>query len=242
MKEAATKILEHPDKEEILAKLISEVSINDINEWLESKYVNVGESKFILSKKVLSLFKSDYLDFYKTMKTDLVKVKSSTEDSMKLELNNNSAYHKALENYVNNEVDIKVIVKRLVAAIEIRAGQVFDQIQEDTRNVKLDRTLVEWFNALSNILEKYDTILNGSPDNINIQNNINIQVVDDHINVVYNIIKDILTKLDYDTSLLFIDKFNDAMKNLKSKEVLPVSERLEEAQILNTSISTKLDL
>lgn len=241
----ATKIMSHPDKDEILNKLVSGVSAKDIAEWLESKYINVGERKFVLSEKVISSFEKTYLDFYNVVRDDIDKTKTNltAEEELKLQINGSPNYHKALEQYVNNEVDIKTMVKRVVAAIEMRASQVFDQIQEDPRNIKMDRTLIEWFNVLTGLLEKYDVILNGNPENINIQNNISIQVVDDRINIVYNIIREILTKLDYDTSLLFIELFNDGMKKLNS-ETLPIvasqEERIEDVKILASDVDAKL--
>lgn len=246
-KNIALKILEHPDKDEIISKLLSGTSVSDIAEWLEAKYVSVGEKKFVLSEKVISSFQKDYLDIYNIIREDIAKTKTNkltAEEELKLEIQGSPQYHNILEKYANNEVDIKVIVKRLVATIETRAAQVFDQIQEDPRNIKMDRTLIEWFNTLTVVLEKYDTILNGNPDQINIQNNINIQIVDQHINVVYNVIKEILSKLDYDTSLLFIDMFNEEMKKLeplKAKMILPQEERMKEAEVLSEVINGKLE-
>jgi len=245
-KNIALKILEHPDKDEIITKLLTGVPASDIHEWLDAKYISVGEKKFALPDKVISAFQKDYLDIYSIIKDDVGKTKSNkltAEEELKQEIQGSPLYHKTLEQYVDKELDIKVVVKRMVANVEIRAAQMFDQIQEDPRNIKADRTLIEWFNTLIAILEKYDTILNGSPDQINIQNNINIQVVDDHINVVYNVIKEILSKLDYDTSLLFIEMFNDAMKKLKGTEqqiVTSPEARMADVQVLNETVVAKL--
>jgi hypothetical protein len=245
-KSLALKILEHPDKDEIITKLLSAVSVSDIHEWLESKYTNDGEKKFVLSSKVISTFQKDYLDIYNIIREDIAKTKTnlSSEEELKLEIQGSPVYHRALEQYANSEVDIKVIVKRVVAAIEVRASQVFDQIQEDPRNIKMDRTLIEWFNTLTMLLEKYDTILNGNPEQVNIQNNINIQVVDDHINVVYNVIKEILSKLDYDTSLLFIEMFNEEMQKFKggrAEAAISPEIRLAEVKNINESVIAKLE-
>jgi hypothetical protein len=238
----ATKILQHPDKEEILSKLLMGFSACDIAEWLSAKYAEDTEKDFVLSEKTISTFQKDYLDIYSAIKEDLEKTHSNKlapQDELKLEIQGSSSYHKALEKYIDSEVDIKTTVRKLVANAELRVSQMFDIIQEDPRNFKADRTLLEWFSTLANILEKYDNILNGSPDQINIQNNINIQVVDEHINVVYNVIREILSKLDYDTSLLFIELFNEEMKKIKSPKdtaILPVDVRLAEAKSLEAKL------
>lgn len=241
----AKRFLKHPDKDEIIGKLLAGISSADIAEWLRAKYNPLTEKTFIFSEKYITSFKDEYLDFYTAMRQDLEKTKSNITASQQLqtEIQGTSAYHTALEKYADKEVDIKSIIKKLVVNAELRLSQMFDLMQEDTYNFKPDRTLIEWFNTLTNILEKYDTILNGSPDQINIQNNINIQVVDDHINVIFNIIKEILTKLDYDTSLLFIDMYNEEIKKIKSTPhtQLPVETRLKEATMLSETISEKLE-
>jgi hypothetical protein len=240
----ALKILEHIDRDEIIAKLLSGAPIADIHEWLASKYVNEGEDKFVLSQKVISTFQKDYLDIYSIIRDDLTKTKTnqlSPEAELNLEVQGNLTYRKTLEKYLDSELDIKVMIKRVLATIETRIEQMFDLIQEDPRNIKIDRTLIEWFNTLISLMEKYDAIQNGSLENVNIQNNINIQVLDDHINVVYKIIKDILSKLDYDTSLVFIDMFNEEMQKIKpnEKEILPLDARLAEVRIMNETVSSK---
>jgi len=236
--------LEHPDKEELIAKLASGISPADIHEGLAARYETVDERKFILSEKTISLFYKDYFDFYALIRNDAQQLaKPSPEQEMSATLASNPTYQTALQAYTNSEVDVRLIAKRMVAAIETRAAQVFDQIAEDPRNTKMDRTMIEWFNTLTSLCEKFDNIQIGPVENVNIQNNINIQIVDQHINVIYNIIKEILTKLDYDTSMIFIDMFNDAMQELKKKEpqVLPVDTRLNEVKLLDTSITAKLD-
>ena len=233
-----SKILEHPDKDEILSKLLSDVPITDIYEFLKARYIGPDEQKFIISEKSLSTFKKEYLDIYQIMRDDIAKTKSNmttSQEQLEFEIQGSPAYHKALEKYINSEVDIKTIIKKLVVNAETRIAEIYDIIREDPRNIKIDRTLIEWFNTLAGILEKYDTILNGNPEQINIQNNINIQVLDKHINVVYDIIREILAKLDYEVSLQFVDMFNEAMAKLKNEQIsnLSIETRLAEANKLS---------
>ena len=60
------------------------------------------------------------------------------------------------------EVDIKSMITNMIVAIESRAAQVFDTIQEDPRNMRTDRILIEWFDTLGNILEKYHNVSQSS--------------------------------------------------------------------------------
>ncbi len=242
----AKKIVEHPDKPEILSKLLSGISPADIHEGLAARYTATTEKKFVLSTKAIAAFQRDYLDLYSIMQDDIAKTSSNITASQELkqDIQGSIQYHKALERYVDNEIDIKTTVKKMVSNIELRAAQVFDDIQNDTQNTRNDRILIEWFNSLITVLEKYDAILNPvNPEKVNIQNNINIQVLDSHINLVYTVVRDILARLDYDTSILFIDMFNEEMKKLKGSEVqpiLPQEKRIEEAKVLSETITNRM--
>jgi hypothetical protein len=228
------QILEHPDKEEIIAKLSLDISSKDIADWLRDKYSSVGENKFVISEKNINNFKENYFDFYNQVRDDVLKLRELESPDQELSnlVKNNPKYHDALNKYIDQEIDIKQTIKKMVSNIETRTSQLFDEIQADPRNIKMDRTLIEWFNVLLNTCEKYDAILNGSPAQQNITNNINIQVFDKHMSVVHNVIRQILSRLDYETSLLFIDLYNEEIKKIDGNQIIPVEERLEEVKIL----------
>jgi hypothetical protein len=233
-KSSAEKIWTHCDKDEILAKLLSDVPIPDIVEWLSAKYEDVKELQ--LPRRVLEDFKKNNLDFYHIMKTDLATMKSNkqiTHSEITAEIQGTSAYKKALENYTNSEVDVRKLIHGIAAAAQLRTEQVFNELQLDPSNFKFDRMLVEWFVVLKDIAKECNDISNPA-DNIQIGtvNQINIQVMDQHINTIYDIIREILADLDYDTSIKFIEIFNERMTALKASEnmnVIPVEHRLAEA-------------
>ncbi len=245
MKDVAKAVLSHPDKDEIITKLVSEISEEDIADWLKAKYN--GQKQLIITKKNLSIFKDEYLDIYSTIREDLLKTQFNLavapEDALE-EVQGNEAYKKKLLDIADKELDIKVVTKRLVISIEHRAEQVFDHIQRDPRNIKMDRTLIEWFTLLLSTLEKFDLVSNGNPEHVTIQNNINVQLVDNHINMVYSVIKEILGQLDYETSLLFTELFTKKLSELKADGgvILPTEQRLEAAYSVESQIKDKLDI
>jgi hypothetical protein len=240
-KNIADKILHHPDFQEILAKLLNSISPKDIAEGLNLRYQEVESKKFQLSERMIKTFKADYLDFYMTMKNDLTALQApQTPASQALldTLNNNIAYKDALTKYANTELDIKQRIAQLCSIIEVRTEQVFNNMQEDVGNMRNDRILIEWVSALTSALHELREANEVSPDAISIQNNISIQVLDTHMDAVFSIIREILTKLDYDTSLAFVDMWHDAMGNLKEKtvEAVPVEQRLEAVNAIATGI------
>jgi hypothetical protein len=245
-KNSATRILEHPDKDEIISKLILIGSSSDIAEWLRAKYTNPGESRFHLGEKVIKSFQDNYLDLYVAIKEDILKTKEmqiSPEQELELSVKNNKTYKEKMLELAGKEVDIKSMITNMIAAIETRAGQVFDSIQEDPRNMRADRVLIEWFDLLGGTLEKYHKLVNGAPDQI-IQHNVTLQVVDQHINVFYDVIREVLSQMDIETSLYFMELFNEKISKLKppsEKDYSNPDLRLAEAKIINENINNKLN-
>lgn len=240
-KSIAEKLLSHPDFQEILAKLINSVSPSDIAEGLNLRYQEVNDKKFQLSERMIREFQKNYLDFYLTMKNDLTAIQAPqtpTSATILATLNENIAYKDALTKYANTEIDIKERIAQLCSIIEVRTEQVFNNMQEDVENMRNDRILIEWVSALTCALHELREANEVSPDNISIQNNISIQVLDTHMDAVFGIIREILTKLDYDTSLLFIEMWQEAMGDLKSKVAEPqtVEQRLEAVNTIATGL------
>jgi len=239
------KILEHPDKDEIISKILIGISPEDINEWLSIKYSAVSEAKFVLPIKTIKNFKDNYADVYDHIKQDILKSVQnknlSPGEQLELSVKGNKYYKQKMMNLVDNEIDIKKTITNMIIAIESRAAQVFDKIQEDPENVKTDRILIEWFDTLGATLEKYHKIVNQAPDQI-IQHNVALQAVDQHILVFYQALKEVLADMDVEASLKFMDIFNQKMSKLSFQEekLLPTETRLVQATMISENINKKL--
>jgi hypothetical protein len=247
-KTSLEKILQHPDKDEIISKLIIGISPKTITEWLKGKYTNVDESKFVISEKTIKSFKDNYLDIYKILKEDFDKTKNAlatnAEDQLMLSVQNNPTYKNKMIELASQEIDIKKMLANMIIAIETRAAQIFDSIQEDPRNInsRNDRVLREWFDTLGANLERFHKLVNGAPDQI-IQHNITLQAVDQHISVFHDVIRDVLSKMDLESSMYFMELFNERMSKLKQPDTnnMSTEERLVEAKILNETITKKIN-
>jgi hypothetical protein len=244
------KILEHPDRDEIISKLVIGQPTNDIYDWLKSKYTNVSESKFVISEKVLKTFQGTYLDFYNDMQQDLSKTKTAlangTQDQLELAVKGNSAYKEAMIKTLDNEIDIRQMVARLAINIETRLSQVFDEIQEDPRNIntKVDRLLIDYAEVFGNLLEKcYKFNEVPAADQI-VQHNVTLQVVDQHISVFHDVIKEVLSQMDLDSSQYFLEVFNEKMSKIKPPvlDAPPTQEmKMAEVKLLNETINKKIN-
>jgi hypothetical protein len=244
------KILEHPDKDEIISKLVIGSSASDINDWLKYKYTNVSEAKFVLSEKNIKSFQNTYLDFYNDMLQDLSKVKgalaTNTQDQLELAVKSNPSYKDALLKVANNELDIDTIMARLAINIESRVSQIYDIVQDNPLdiNTKIERVLIEYVDALGGLLDKYHKWKESRmPDQI-VQHNVTLQVVDQHISVFHDVIKEVLSQMDLETSMYFLEVFNEKMSKLKAPvaDASPSQEmKLAEVKLLNETINEKVN-
>jgi hypothetical protein len=234
-------IVEHPDRDEIISKLSIGIEPVEIAIWLKEKYGDIGERKFTLSEDIIYKFSKEYLDIYNNLKEDVANVRGSSNlsntENLQLSIENNKSYRKRIEELAGKEVDIKRMVAGAVVALEQRVEQIYDLIQEDPRNMKMDRALIDYFNTLSMMMEKCNKIVNEAPDQV-IQHNVTVQVLDQHIGVFIDALRETLSEFDYETSLKIMDRFNDKLTKLKapSSQVIPTDTRLAEAKILSENI------
>lgn len=245
---AAKKLLDHPDRDEIISKLVIGISPKDIHEWLEAKYTNVNENKFVIAEKSIKSFQENYLDIYNIIQEDLSKTKiavnNNTEEQLNLAVKNNSEYKNIMIQTATHQLDVRKMISQLCVAIETRLSQVFDEIQQDPRNIntRIDRLLIEYADTLGNILEKYYKFTEAPTDQV-IQHNVTLQVVDQHISVFHDVIKEVLAQMDLETSMYFIEIFNQKMSKLKptEKQAPNIDAQLAEVKLLSETINQRIN-
>jgi hypothetical protein len=173
-------------------------------------------------------------------------VATGTQDQLQLAVKTNPAYKDALLKVANNEWDIEKTMATMAINVETRMAQVFDEMMEDPRNIntKVDRLFAEYADILGNLLDKYHKWKEKPAADQIIQHNVTLQVVDQHISVFHDVIKEVLSQMDLESSQYFLEVFNDKMSKLKP----PVPEdqsnqemKLAEAKLLNETINKKIN-
>lgn len=245
-KTSLKKFLEHPDKDELISKLIEGVKPKELHDWLQGKYISEAEKRFILSEDLLSEFKDKHLDYYVIFRNDVLATKGQStaiDKAVSTSLNRNKKYREKLMEYAGKETNIKDTIRQLVNKIEMRVDQVFEQIQEnnDPDDFKDDHTLIKWMTLLMEATEKVNKIVNEAPDQV-VQHQHTIQIADQQITIIIDTIKDILSKIDYEASLYFLEQYHERLGNLTApEEFKPTSAdvRLAEAKMLSDRVDTK---
>jgi len=235
-----SKLLSHPDSEEIIAKLTTGTSVKDITDWLKIKYGKEEQSHLRLPSTLLKQFLDSNLDLYSTMRMDLAKIKSGTIDrQISPALKNNKTYQERMIEIADEEVNINKTLSDLIKIIKIRSEQVFDKIQENPSNTKQDYALIKWLELLKSVTTDLDKIVNNRPDQV-IQHNVTVQTIEQHTAIFQEAVRETLAEMDPDVAFLFIERMNVKMAALKPPEaevVLSQEKRLKEAQLLGMAVN-----
>lgn len=231
------RLLNHPDSEEIIAKLVSGITPKDVSEWLKIKYQGKDENHLRLPVSLLKDFLDSNLNLYNTIQQDIQHVKNGTSDKkISTALKNNKTYQERMIEAANDEIDIKKMFKSVYVMLNARVEQYFDKMQENPTNLKPDYGLLKFFDSMMMYVEKYDKIINQSPDQI-IQHNVTVQVMDQYVTVMQDSIRQTLAEIDPDSANLFMERFNENLSKLQLPESMqPVKPQTHEQRYLGAEI------
>ncbi len=234
-------IVEHPKYQEIITKLLSGISPKEISNWLKLLYAKKEEAHLRLSIKILKSFaESEYCNLENQLIKDLTTVESGGKIDKKLaaSLMNNKTYQERLAEVADKEIDIKQMLVGLIKVCQDRAEQVFDKIQDNPGSFKGDYVFIKYMEQLFNSVEKFDKLVNRSPDQI-IQHNLSIQTIDNYTQILQESIRDTLAEMSPELAGVFLDKLYSRMKdlNLPAPIISPTTdEKLKEVSILQEKV------
>lgn len=227
-------ILLHPDKEEIISKLMTGVSHKNIADWLKLQYPNKDQSHLRIGASLLKDFADNSLDLFNQLRNDIVAVKNNTavSKSMLESVRNNKTYKERLNELADTEIDIKRVITETIVLMRARIEQMYDIVQSNPENLKPDYALMKWFEVLLNATEKYHKVYNEAPTVVN--QNITVNMVEQHTAILQEAIRDTMAEIDPNIAFLFMDKLNERLAKIQApmNEILPQDKRAKEAEIL----------
>jgi len=212
------KILRHPDKEELVQRLLEGQSVKEVEAWLRKKYLK--SKKYQISYVTLQNFRKEYLklegDVLDNIKQAREEAKKSENDRQIVEfVSNTSAYQEKLNEIVSNELDTTRKILELEKLISARMEFYFNKISAG-ENISYDKMFLDYLNSYRAIIQDWKKYVEGVADT-KIEHNVNIQVVNDQILILKNIVFETLQELDPRLIPVFIDKINKKM-NIADKD------------------------
>lgn len=238
-------ILNHPEVDQIVSKLLTGTSGKTVYDWLQLKYPNDNQSHLRISCKLLQEFQnSPYLDYYKQVEQDLQKIQNNQPIDKKISasLLNNKTYKERLNEAADEKIESAQMLKQAHVIFLTRLEQIFDKIQENPSEIRRDteNALLKYLELWMNFIEKYEKVVNNKPDQV-IQHNYLITYYDQYIELMRQTIIDVCQEVDPSMAFLFMEKFNEKNAKLQAPELSKpenISEKklIEEAKLLQNKL------
>ncbi len=241
------KLLAHPDKDEIISKLLSGFAAKDVAEWLKSKY---STPDMLISASALKAFADEQMNLYEAFDAHYKQVQSAVKKSdeqalaeLSLDVKKSAKYKERLIELADNKLDTKRMIERAVLALEEHVGNIWDMIQEDPNNtLRHTKALTEAFDKFGSWIDRHAKLVEAKPDQV-IQHNVSIEHIDKQADIFQEAIKEALSEFDTDVSLRFVQSLNEKLKALKYKAALSTNNEalsVEEARILTEEVHSRI--
>jgi len=240
-KERSGKILNHPDREEIIQKLVTGLSPNKISDWLEEKYPADEDKRFRLTAKALSDFRTRHLqisrDAARYLKQERKKKElglphnanagsfldkdGETEEEHELRVKEtllqSPTYREKLKDITEATLDGPRLIKELVTLIQSRLEVYFNEIASGSaigETIKADKQFAEYVSLMKDLVKdakKIEDDYNAQPD----QGHVQLNIVHEQVGIIRDTVKDLLNEFDPNLALEFMDRLNRRMTTLK---------------------------
>lgn len=213
------KILDHPEVQGIIDKLMMGETPKDVSSYLKHKYDKPDENHLRLSASLLDKFLKNYCntsDFMNKMVKD--EKNGALDKQIADSLLNNKTWKERLANLTDEKIDIEKRLIQQIHIMDVRAEQIFDKIQENPGSTKLDYVMTKYFELSTMLLEKADKIINKAPDQ-RIEHVHTVQMVEQQSAVFQNAIRRVIARLEPDRANEFMELLAEEMSELKSPQL-----------------------
>jgi hypothetical protein len=212
----SNKVARHPDKEEIIKMLLNGESVKQVDAWLKKKYPK--KRRLHISYMTLQKFRSEHLNIKGDLLEDIKSKKKSDdliseENELKLAVSNSSEYQKKINEIVSNEMDVQRKLLEMERLISSRMEFYYNTVAAGG-NIKHDRVFLEYLNMMRSIMQDWKKYIEGFADK-KIEHNLNVNIVNDQIKIMKEVVIDVLKDMDPALILIFMERLNYRMSNLK---------------------------
>ncbi len=206
------KILDHPEKQRIISKLVSGEKATDVAQYLRLKYNKDDEANLRLPVSLLKEFIDTYGDHHGFL-TQIIKDKEDGKLDGKIakSLLENKTWRTRLEEYADQTVDVKKRAGQILHLIESRAEQLFDKIQENPESSKVDYVMIKYFEVIMQMVEKLDKIVNDRPD-VRIEHTYTVRMVEDYSAAIQEAIRETLQEMSPELTVKFLDRLQHKLE------------------------------
>jgi len=236
-----SKILKHPEKEEIIKRLNDGQSIRAVAKWIKEKYPN--NKKLQLSTVTLQSFRKKNLQLKGKVLKDIqeaavVQQRAIEEQQRQAQLESTNAYQDKINNIADTHLDVANKILQLDSIIENRMEYWFNAISNgEASPEQADKQLRSYMDRQMAMLQQYKKFVEGMADKT-VEHNVNITVMNEQIVVIRDVIRDVMLEFNPDIAMMFMEKLNKRLNGLEynsipAEEVNTTALNVIEAQVLS---------
>jgi hypothetical protein len=214
------KILNHPEKEEIIKKLLSGDSVKEVERWLKEKHPRT--KRLHISYMTLQKFRSENLNLKGEVLEDIKDKRTeidqeSKEAETRMIITSSSAYQQKIEEIASSELDVSKRLLEMDSLINSRIEYYFNLLQEGG-SLREDKIFIEYVNTMKSIMQDWKKYIEGFADK-KIEHNINISVVNEQAKILKEVVMDVLQELSPNLIPIFVDKLDYKMKKANNDDI-----------------------
>jgi hypothetical protein len=175
----SSKVLNHPDKEKIIEKLLEGESVKEVELWLEKKYPR--SKRLHISYMTLQKFRSENLDLKGEVLEDIKNKKAEVdkktqEIETRMIIQSTNAYKEKIDEIASSELDVTRRLLEMDKLVNSRIEHYYNLLESGGGSVKEDKVFLEYINTMKSLMQDWKKYIEGFADQ-RIDHNININVI-----------------------------------------------------------------
>lgn len=215
------KILNHPDKETLIKKLLEGESVKGVEAWLKDKYPR--KKRMHISYMTLQKFRTEHLNLrgevLEDIKNKRVEVsKEESEAEARMIIKNSSAYQQKIEEIASGELDVTRRLLEMDSLVNSRIEYYYNLLQTGG-SIKEDKIFLEYINTMKSLMQDWKKYIEGVADQ-KIEHNININVINEQARILKESVMEILYQMDPELVPVFVNSLNKKMNHADSPNMI----------------------
>jgi len=211
----SNKVLNHPDKEDIIRKLLDGESVKEVERWLIQKYPRT--KRLHVSYMTLQKFRTDNLNLRGEVLEDIKNKraevdKQSAEAEAKMIINSSSAYQQKISEIASSELDVTKRLLELDALVNSRIEYYFNLLQQGG-SIRGDKIMLEYINTMKSLMQDWKKYIEGFADK-KVEHNININVINEQARMLKEAVIEVLRELNPELTYNFINSLDLKMRQI----------------------------
>lgn len=213
------KILNHPDKEEIIKWLkVDGISVREVANRLAQRYPKKNQNHLRISFSTIQSFKTNYLNVQGQVLKDIKDATKLTrhwarKQEGQEQIADTSAYQEVIKQIAEKELDTRKRILNVFAIIESRLEVLFNKATSvDFIDKDVEKFLLEYLKQLQNVIDQHKKYEEGYREQVDI--NVNVNVMTEQIQILRETVREILSELDPTLTLTFMSSLNEKMRQL----------------------------